>query len=96
MPTRPILADASFSAETTAMLGEAFDLGWARLTIDCNFPSDANSALARELLAMRILYLAPTGENNRDHIIARAIAFVTDHFNPPPKLRAGGSFQSMN
>jgi hypothetical protein len=92
MPMREILSNCSFSPEEITVLGEALDLAWERLSIDPRFSDDARKVMiARELLAMRILPLARGGENNRYLIVARAIAFVTDQFNPPPRLRTRGS-----
>jgi hypothetical protein len=93
MPMRAILADSSFSAETAAMLGQAFDLAWEKLDATSGvFSQDANRIVARELLAMRIIYLSRTIEHDRDQIVARSVAFVADRFSSRPTVRRAKMF----
>jgi hypothetical protein len=75
------------------MLGKAFDEAWQRLELSGgSLPSsDGQKEKARELLALRIVALARAGVHDSNHIIARSVAFVTNHFHPPavPQLANG-------
>jgi hypothetical protein len=94
MRMRAILRDCSFSPETTLMLDKAFDEAWQRLELTGgSLPSsDGQKEIARELLALRIIALARAGVHDSNHIIARAVAFVINHFHPPAVPQRANGF----
>jgi hypothetical protein len=76
VPMPGLAADAAFDAETTKLLGAAFEAAWQTVETSGSGYADApHAAATRELLAKRIVERAKQGE--RDH--GRLVEDALDH-----------------
>lgn len=66
--------DSGFDAETTLLLGTAFDSAWATVQASGSQLGSASQApLIRELLAKHILEMGLAGERNPDRLVENAL-----------------------
>jgi hypothetical protein len=74
MPMNLLLADKAFDAETTQLLGSAFDAAWETAKAS-NGPlrDERRVALMRELLAKFIIATAEQGERDPNRLIEKAL-----------------------
>ena len=74
MPMVALLSNAAFDAETTQLLGAAFEAAWEDVkTSGTALAQGSQAALTRELLAKRIIELAKRGERNPDRLVENAL-----------------------
>jgi hypothetical protein len=86
MPDRWL--DCCFDAETTSLLGEAFDLAWAEIQkVEIAVKDERHVCMTRDLIARRLIMLASVGERNRRRLVERALAHVMYHYHPPRAVR---------
>ena len=71
----PILANAGFDAETTLLLGSAFDAAWQAAKTSGG-AADVHAAARRNLLAKRIIEMGRRGERNHDRLVEDALAHL--------------------
>jgi hypothetical protein len=77
MPIVPFLANAGFDAETTLLLGSAFDAAWQTAkTAGGGRTDDMRAAAIRDVLARRIIEMGRRGERNRDRLVEDALAHL--------------------
>jgi hypothetical protein len=75
MPIVPFLANAGFDADTTLLLGSAFDAAWQAAKTSGG-ADDIHAAASRDLLAKRIIEMGRRGERNQDRLIEDALAHL--------------------
>jgi hypothetical protein len=74
MPMNLLLANKAFDAETTQLLGSAFDAAWATATASNGALRDERHvASMRELLAKFIIATAEQGERDPNRLIEKAL-----------------------
>ena len=67
-------SNAAFDSEDTELLAAAFEAAWEKLNTAGNVLAEGSeAALARELLAKRIIELAKRGERNPDRLVESAL-----------------------
>src|SRR5262245_33496786 len=73
-PMGSLLANKAFDAETTQVLGSAFDTAWERVEATNILPTDKRQvASTRELLAKFIIAKAEQGEKDPNRLIETAL-----------------------
>jgi hypothetical protein len=73
-PMDSLLANKTFDAETTRVLGSAFDAAWERVEATNILPTDERQvASTRELLAKFIIAKAEQGEKDPKRLIETAL-----------------------
>ena len=74
MPMVALLSNAAFDAETTQLLGLAFEAAWQKVkTAGSALVEESEATLTRELLAKRIIEMAKRGERNPDRLVEIAL-----------------------
>jgi len=74
MPMVALLSNAAFDAETTQLLGAAFEAAWEKVkTAGGARAEECEAALTRELLAKRIIEMAKRGERDLDRLVENAL-----------------------
>jgi hypothetical protein len=69
-----LLANKAFDAETTGVLGSAFDAAWERLEATNILPTDKGQvASMRELLAKFLIATVEQGERDPNRLIEKAL-----------------------
>jgi hypothetical protein len=76
MPVVPILANAGFDAETTLLLGSAFDAAWHAVKTSGNGHAEVGASSSRDMLARRIIEMGRRGERNHDRLVEDALAHL--------------------
>ena len=75
MPVDTLLANKAFDAETTHLLGSAFDAAWEEVKISNGRLTDERHAASnRELLAKCIIEMVDQGERNPYRLIENALS----------------------
>jgi hypothetical protein len=73
-PMDSLLAQKAFDAETTHILGSAFDAAWERLEATNTVPTDQRQAAStRELLAKFIITAVEQGERDPHRVMEKAL-----------------------
>jgi hypothetical protein len=73
-PMDSLLAEKAFDAETTHVLGSAFDAAWDRIAAADTPPTDNGQAASmRELLAKFIIAVVEQGETDPHRVMERAL-----------------------
>jgi hypothetical protein len=67
MPIKALLADTAFDAESTRLLGQAYDLACSGLR------DDGQPAVVKEIIAKRIIELASDGERDPKKLSAAVL-----------------------
>ena len=76
-----LLQHSGFDAETTALLGSAFDAAWDILQKSgSEFAGPANAERTRGLLAVKIIGLGQQGIQNSDQLVESALAHVSESY----------------
>jgi hypothetical protein len=70
MPIKALLANTAFDAETTRLLGQAYDLACSELR------DDGQPAVVKEIIAKRIIELAGDGERDPKKLSAAALTYL--------------------
>jgi len=74
MPMDLLLANKTFDAETTQVLGSTFDATWERAKASDSLPTDEAHVLSvRELLAKFIIAMVQQGEKNPKRLVDDAL-----------------------
>jgi hypothetical protein len=74
MPMVALLSNAAFDAETTQLLGLAFEAAWQKVnSTDSALAQGSEAVLTRELLAKRIIEMAKRGERNPGRLVENAL-----------------------
>jgi hypothetical protein len=77
MPIVPFLANAGFDAETTLLLGSAFDAAWQAVQTSGNgLADDMHAASSRDMIARRIIEMGRRGERNHDRLVEDTLAHL--------------------
>jgi hypothetical protein len=72
-PLDSLLAEKAFDAETTRILGSAFDAAWERIEATNTVPADQRQAASmRELLAKFIIAAVEQGETDPHRVMEKA------------------------
>jgi len=78
-PVRLLLANRAFDAETTRLLGSAFDAAWATVRASGRPVATGRSELSvREALATCIIVVAQQGERDPYRLVGRALDRFAD------------------
>jgi len=78
MPIVSLFAQAGFDAETTRLLGQAFDSAWETLTkAGGPLVNEDHATSTRTLLASHMIEMASRGEKDLDRLIDGALDRVT-------------------
>lgn len=77
MSVVPFVANAGFDAETTLLLGAAFDAAWQAVrTSGGGRTGDRPPASTRDMLARRIIEMGRRGERNHSRLVEDALAYL--------------------
>jgi hypothetical protein len=84
MPIVPLLANTGFDAETTLLLGSAFDAAWQAVRTSGRARTDDRSpASTRDMLARRIIEMGRRGERNHSRLVEDALAYLENSRSAP-------------
>jgi hypothetical protein len=91
MPIDPLLTEAAFDPETTAILAAAFDTAWETVKRSGSAAAtDADVQSRREQLAKHIIAAARDGERDPHRLVERALSDLALYSRKPPSSGAGG------